>query len=203
MKKCRTSEGRQSNTLQDLGLAHDVPVADCSDQPDSGSRIGGLRGVDEFGIEGGAAEEWSIEAADFLLPGAELVEPTQAAVESVEDFSEEGEIEEEVGDEFEDEFEAEAAGEAESEAIAQVLQQDGQEELGVDSLPDDLKALIELRLGRHDRIDASHLSVSVQSEGLVVIRGRVRSQSESLRVSEVVSALPGVHAIRNHLVVPR
>jgi len=187
MNKRRASEGRQSNTLQELGIAHDVPVADFSDQLDSGGSIGGIRGVDEFGIEGSTAEEWSIEATGVLLRGTELAESTQAELEDVDDFSEEGEVE----------------SDAESDAIAEVLQQDGQEAADGDELPDDLQALIELRLGRHDRIDASNLSVRVRSPGLVILRGRVRSESESLRVSEVVSALPGVYAIRNQLVVPR
>jgi hypothetical protein len=183
MKKRRTSEGRQSNALQDLGLGNDVPVADFSDQPDSSGRIGGTRGVDEFGIEGGVAEEWSVEARGTLVGEARLIESTQAAADDIEVFSEEGQ--------------------AESEAIAEVLQDQEQEDALGDELPDDLKGLIELRLGRHDRIDASNLTVSVQSTGLVILSGRVRSESESLRVSEVVSALPGVHAIRNQLVVPR
>jgi osmotically-inducible protein OsmY len=142
-----------------------------------------VRGVDEFGIEGGAAEEWSIEAVGKVLRGGQLLEPTQAAAEGLEDFSEDGE--------------------AESAAIAEALQEDGLQAALEDELPDDLQALIELRLGRHDRIDSKNVSVRVNSRGLVVLNGRVRSESESLRISEVVSALPGVYAIRNQLVVPR
>jgi len=183
MKKRRTSEGKQSNALQDLGLGHDVPPTDFSDQPDSGGRIGGTRGSDEFGIEGGVAEEWSVEARDSLVGETTLIEATQAAADDVEEFSEDGA--------------------AESDAIAEVLKEQEQDGIVSSKLPDDLQALIELRLGNHDRIDARNLTVLVCSPGLVVLRGRVRSESESLRVSEIVSALPGVNAIRNQLVVPR
>jgi osmotically-inducible protein OsmY len=183
MKKRRTSEGRQSNALQDLGIGQDVPIADFSDQSDSGGRIGGTRGVDEFGIEGGAAEEWNVEARGTLLGETTLIGATQAAADGVDDFS--------------------LAGESESDAIAEVLQDQEQDDGPPDKLPDDLKALIELRLGRHDRIDVSNVSVRVQSQGLVILSGRVRSESESLRVSEIVSALPGVYAIRNQLAIPR
>jgi osmotically-inducible protein OsmY len=112
-----------------------------------------------------------------------LIEATQAAADDVEEFSEDGA--------------------AESDAIAEVLKEQEQDGIVSSKLPDDLQALIELRLGNHDRIDARNLTVLVCSPGLVVLRGRVRSESESLRVSEIVSALPGVNAIRNQLVVPR
>lgn len=183
MKKRRTKEGKQSNVLQDMGLGNDVPTKDFSDQPDSGGRIGGTRGSDEFGIEGGVADEWSVEARDTLVGEAMLIEATQAAADAIEEFSE--------------------AGEAESDDIAEVLKDQVQDELVSAKLPDDLQTLIELRLGSHDRIDARNLTVRVQSPGLVLLRGRVRSESESLRVCEIVSALPGVNAIRNQLVFHR
>lgn len=183
MRRHRTKEGRQSNSLQDLGIGQDLPVADFSDQPDSGGRIGGIRGADEFGIEGGVAAEWSTEALDQRTAGGRLVERTQAGVEGVEEFSIEGE--------------------AESEAIAEALEEELQEEAQSEELPGDLQALIEYRLRNHERIDARNVSVKIESPGLVVLNGRVRSESESLRVSEVVSALPGVYVVRNRLAVPR
>lgn len=179
MKKRRTSEGRQSNTLQDLGLGASAPSGEFSDQPDSSGRIGGTRGVDEFGIEGGAAVEWSIESVSKVSAGGELVERTQAGVEGIDEYSVEGEIEsEEIVDELEE----------------QILEPE---------IPSDLRALIEYRLQHHDRIDAGAVSVRVEPPGLVMLSGRVRSESESMRVSEIVSALPGVYAIRNRLEVPR
>lgn len=184
MKKRRTSEGKQSNSLQDLGLGHELPTADFSDQPDSGGRIGGMRGVDEYGIEGGVAVEWSARTRyDGSREDAELLDRAQAGAEDIEEFSEEGE--------------------EESEAIAEALEEDGEVPHEVEELPRDLLSLIEYRLRHHDRIDARNVSVLMDSPGLVVLRGRVRSVSESLRVSEIVSALPGVYAVRNLLVVPR
>ncbi len=166
MKKHRTKEGRQFNTLVDMGFAQDLPIADFSDQPDSGGRIGGVRGVDEFGIEGGVAAESR-------------------------------------ADNFRSEVEDELESEAESDEISRVLEDGAQPDLEVDSLPRDLLGLIEYRLRNHDRIDSSHVSVRIESPGLVVLNGRVRSDSESLRVAEVVSALPGVYTVQNRLAVPR
>lgn len=183
MKRHRTKEGKQSNALRDLGLGQDVPVADFSDQPDSGGRIGGIRGADEFGIEGGVAAEWGTESSDGVTPEERLVERTQVGFEGVEEFSIEGE--------------------EESEAISQALEEGSQQHVEREELPQDLLALIEYRLRNHDRIDSRNLSVRIDSPGLVVINGRVRSESESLRVSEVVSALPGVYVVRNRLEVPR
>jgi hypothetical protein len=181
MKKHRTEEGRQVNTLVDMGFAQDVPIADFSDQPDSGGRIGGVRGVDEFGIEGGVAEEWSAENVSKVTSGGFLVDRVQAGAESLEEFS----------------------SEAESDEIARVLEGESPQEAEIDSLPSDLLGLIEYRLKNHDRIDSSNVSVRIESPGLVVLNGRVRSDSESLRVAEVVSALPGVYTVRNRLAVPR
>lgn len=189
MKKHRTEEGRQVNTLVDMGFAQDVPIADFSDQPDSGGRIGGVRGVDEFGIEGGVAEEWSVENVSKVTSGGVLVDRVQAGAESLEEFSSEAE--------------EELESEAESDEIARVLEGESPQEAEIDSLPGDLLGLIEYRLKNHDRIDSSNVSVRIESPGLVVLNGRVRSDSESLRVAEVVSALPGVYTVRNRLAVPR
>jgi hypothetical protein len=183
MKRRRTREGRQVNALQDLGVGQDVPIADFSDQPDSGGRIGGVRGLDEFGIEGGVAAEWGREALSQGTGTERLLDATQAGIESSEDFSIEGE--------------------EESQAIAEVLAEGEQAEVQSEELPKDLRALIEYRLRNHDRIDARNVSVRIESPGLVVLKGRVRTESESLRVSEVVSALPGVYVVRNQLAVPR
>jgi len=185
MKKRRTREGKQSNTLQDLGLGQDVPGDDFSDQPDCGSRIGGVRGVDEYGIEGGVADEWSGEkkSTGAHQEEAKLVENVQAGLESIEEFSVEGE--------------------AESDQIAEEIAEKVEDEMVGETIPGDLKDLIEYRLSHHDRIDAGNVSVRVDPPGFVVIKGRVRSESESLRVTEVISALPGVYAIRNQLIVPR
>ena len=179
MKKRRTSEGRQSNTLQDLGLGGNVPSGEFSDQPDSGGRIGGVRGADEYGIEGGAAVEWSIETLSKLSGGGELGDQTQAGVEGIDEYSVEGEVE--------------------SEDLSEEIEERSVEP----NIPSDLRTLIEYRLQNHDRIDAGSVLVRVEPPGLVVLSGRVRSESESLRVSEIVSALPGVYAIRNRLEVPR
>jgi hypothetical protein len=49
MRRRRSKEGIQSNTLMELGFGQDVPFDNFSDQPDSGGRIGGVRGKQEYG----------------------------------------------------------------------------------------------------------------------------------------------------------
>jgi hypothetical protein len=161
MKRGRTIEGHQSRELTELGFGQDVPADDFSDQPDSGSRIGGVRGVDEFGIIGGVSSEWCGE------DGAGVEESLD--VESI------------LGDD------SEVAG-----GIG------GSDWLKFEGL-DGLRALIEHRLLNHDRIDPQDITVRVDPPGLVLLSGRVRSDSESMRVSEIVTSLPGVYSVRNIL----
>jgi hypothetical protein len=206
MKRHPTKEGREIKTLQEIGLGQDVPAGEFSDQPDSGSRIGGIRGAQEYGIEGGIAAESGSEIAGGVSVEGRLIDQVNAASASIEEFS--SEAEEEIDEsELAEELEEEETL-AERDLLADIeaagLPEDG---AVVDpegfKLFQDLKALIEYRLNSHDRIDARNFRINVQGEGMVIITGRARSESESLRVSEIISALPGVYAINNRLVVPR
>lgn len=161
MKRRRTIEGRQSEALTQLGFGQDIPADDFSDQPDSGGRLGGVRGVDEFGIVGGVASEWSGEG--------DLGVDESVDVESI------------LG--------------ADSEVAGGIGAGDWLKFEGLEGL----RALIEHRLVNHDRIDPHDIIVRVDPPGLVLLSGSVRSDSESLRVSEIVTSLPGVYAVRNLL----
>jgi hypothetical protein len=66
---------------------------------------------------------------------------------------------------------------------------------------DDLRNLIEDRLMRHPSLHLSDLHVIVHSAGLVTVGGGVLSDAEKLRVTEVLSALPGIHGLRNLLTI--
>jgi hypothetical protein len=134
-----------------------------------------------------------------------LIDQVRAAGESIEEFSAEGELESEES-ELEDEDEEDVeAGEVLSDEIEGAGLEDDATIIDPKGfkLFQDLKSLIEYRLNSHDRIDARNLKINVQGEGLVIVTGRARSESESLRVSEIISALPGVYAINNRLVVSR
>ena len=205
MKRRRNTEGQEFRSLQEIGLGQDVPTGEFSDQPDSGSRIGGIRGVQEYGIEGGIAAENGAEIATGVSVEGNLIDQVRATGESIEEFSAEGELESEESElEDEDEDETEA-GEVLSDEIEVVGLEDDATIIDPKGfkLFQDLKSLIEYRLNSHDRIDARNLKINVQGEGLVIVTGRARSESESLRVSEIISALPGVYAINNRLVVSR
>ncbi len=179
MRRRRSKEGIQSNTLMELGVGQDVPFDNFSDQPDSGGRIGGVRGKQEFGIEGGIAGEGGTEVGSRESTESRLVEEAQAASASLTEFSSEG-IEQ--PDELEQEYQAEI-----DEYLA----------------GEDLKALIEYRLEHNERIHSKDIHVSVAPSGLVTLSGHVTSEAERLRVSEVVGALPSVQAIHNKLVCVR
>jgi hypothetical protein len=205
MKRRGNKEGREFNSLQEIGLGKDTPTGEFSDQPDSGSRIGGIRGVQEYGIEGGVAAENGSEIATGVSVEGNLIDQVRAAGESIEEFSAEGELESEES-ELEDEDEEDVeAGEVLSDEIEGAGLEDDATIIDPKGfkLFQDLKSLIEYRLNSHDRIDARNLKINVQGEGLVIVTGRARSESESLRVSEIISALPGVYAINNRLVVSR
>ena len=61
MRRRKGHEGEQSKRLVELGFGQDIPQDGFSDQPDSGGSIGGLRGVQEYGIEGGVSREQESE----------------------------------------------------------------------------------------------------------------------------------------------
>jgi osmotically-inducible protein OsmY len=162
----------------ELGFGQDVPLDNFSDQPDSGGRIGGVRGKQEYGIEGGVAGEGGTEVGSKESTESRLVEEAQAASASFQEFSSEGIEPEELEQEYEADIDEYVAGE-------------------------DLKALIEYRLEHNDRIHSKDIQVSVAPSGLVTLTGHVTSEAELLRVSEVVGALPSVQAIHNKLVCVR
>jgi hypothetical protein len=185
MPRRRSREGLQSNTLEQMGLEHDVPTPGFSDQPDSGGAIGGVRGRQEYGIEGGAAATLESEATGRAALEGNIVEEVQAPDAFSRSIAEEGEglpSEDEQEEEQEQEF---------------VLQ----ERAPVRSEGEDLRNLIEDRLMRHPSIHLSGLHVLVQPVGLVTVGGRVLSEAEKLRVAEVISALPGIQGLRNLLTV--
>ena len=174
MKRRRRKQGRQSNALEELGFGQDIPSDDFSDQPSAGSRIGGIRGAQEYGIQGGVAR-----ASDSI--GSEetseerLIDELAAASEGFAEFSAEG-IEE----------------------MEEAEEGDPREYVG----GEDLKNLIEDRLDHNRYLHTASIKVAVEPSGLVILSGEVPSEAESLRASEIIAALPGVLAIDNKLVVP-
>lgn len=181
MPRRRSREGQQSNTLEQSGIGREVPTPDFSDQPDSGGRIGGVRGRQEFGIEGGPADELESEISgkDELM--GRSVQDLRADFDSIsEEQGDEERIEEEFGQEVK------LAVTAPERAF---------------DVGGDLHDLIEDRLLHHPSLHFDGLRVSVWPAGLVTVAGRVRSESEKLRVTEIIGALPGVEGLRNVLIV--
>jgi hypothetical protein len=181
MPRRRSREGLQSNSLEESGMGHEVPTPDFSDQPDSGGRIGGVRGRQEFGIEGGPADELESEISGKDEVMGRSVQDLQADLDSM---SEEQEVEEGMEEEPRQE------GKLNVTAPQRAFEVGG-----------DLQDLIEDRLLHHPSLHFDGLRVSVWPAGLVTVAGRVRSESEKLRVTEIIGALPGVEGLRNVLIV--
>lgn len=174
MGRRRRKEGRQSDRLEQLGFGQDTPQHGFSDQPSSGGRIGGIRGAQEFGIQGGVSGDQE------MLEGAEstegrLVEELEAASAGFAEYSAEGTQESEQAEDLDELY---RAGDIE---------------------PEDLKDLIEDRLDHNLYLHADSIHIAVEPSGMVTVSGRVISEAESLRVSEILAALPGVRGIDNKL----
>lgn len=93
-KNDNNEEKEDFEKLQKLGFELNPPVDRFSDQPDSGSSIGGIRGEQEYGILGGIASEEvenappeDDEAAGDLVFETEEV-PKSAPLESIGGVSE-------------------------------------------------------------------------------------------------------------------
>lgn len=174
-------EAEYNDTLRKLGFGLEHPPDDYSDQPSSSGRIGGVRGQQEYGIEGGVAQERHTEAGDEPANDPQLLDSVEAASETLSDFSEEAGRAEERKDENDEERAA----------------------LKERPVPGDLKSLIQDRLDHNHYIDSASITVDVEPSGLVILSGRVRTEAESLRASEITASLPGVLAIDNKLQIDR
>jgi hypothetical protein len=161
-------EGKESNQLRRLGYEYKPPVDEYSYQPDSGSRIGGVRGKNEYGIEGGIA--WEDDAHGKVTANADrrpLDDPTTGA----SDFS--------------------IAATHGMEGLYEAAREEHPQEIP----PPYLESLIRERLEHHHKIHAQSLKVDVTPTGEVTVSGEVPSESERLRINEVLAALPGVRTV--------
>jgi osmotically-inducible protein OsmY len=171
-------EGKEAERLRKLGFEFESPVDDYSYQPDSGSRIGGLRGRQEYGIRGGVSSESDTTPQAPSLQDNRLLDQGNVESSGVSEFSEEA---------------THGAQALEREA------HQGQTQRHHQLSTDDLGELIQERLEHHAKIDVSSIHISLTSSGVVTLEGEAHSVAERLRVEEVVSAIPGVREIANHL----
>ena len=180
MPRRKSKEGIQGNALEEIGLGQDLPSGEFNEQPDSGSRIGGMRGKQEYGIEGDVSSEVGAGFGGVTREQDELAAEVRDSAAGFTEFSEEAR-----GEQIEETEEEEAYRDDTQHYIEGA----------------DLATLVRYRLRQNPRLHLSGLHVSVESSGLVSISGHVTSEAEKLRVSEVVSALPGVQVINNQLTV--
>jgi osmotically-inducible protein OsmY len=168
-------EGKDAEELKKLGFEFEPPVDDYSYQPDSGSRIGGTRGRQEYGIQGGVSWESDAPGRTEGVQDGRPLDEINVDASGISEFSEEAT------------HGVEGFERAARKEHAQ-------------KIPDEyLESLIRERLEHHDRIDGRTIRVTVVHPGIVALSGDVHSHSENLRVVEVVSAIPGVEAIDNRL----
>jgi len=171
-------EGKEAERLRKLGFEFESPVDDYSYQPDSGSRIGGIRGRQEYGIAGGVSWETDTIAQGPSLQDNRPLDQINIESSGISEFSEEAT------------HGAEALERESHQGQAQRLHQ---------LSTDDLRELIRERLEHHAKIDVSSIQISVTPPGVVTLEGEAHSVAERLRLEEVVSALPGVRGVANHL----
>jgi len=178
MGRRKRREARQSDRLTELGCGQDVPQDEFSDQPGSSGRIGGVRGAQEYGIEGGiAGEQENEEASDTV--DKRLLADAEAASSGLAEYSTEGAVESEEAEEVYDVY--------------------GDEYMS----GEDLKSTIIERLASNNYLHSESVEVNVQPIGRVILSGSVETDSEVLRVSEIVGALPGVREIENNIAARR
>jgi osmotically-inducible protein OsmY len=170
-------EGKDADNLRRLGYEYQSPVDDYSHQPDSGSRIGGTRGKQEYGIEGGVAWESDTQPPSQIIHDTHTLEGINAESSGISEFSQDA---------------TRGVEGFEHAARAEHPQHLTEEHL---------ESLIRERLDHHDRIDAAQIRVSVVQPGIVVLSGNVRTHAENLRTVELISAIPGVDGIDNRLSV--
>lgn len=195
MARKRTREGQQSDALERMGLGHNVPIPEFSDQPDSGGRIGGVRGVQEFGIEGDDLLEDGHNnrglISDVQATSDEVLQGTQDVDEALLDI--EDELDDLMADQSEDEDEDDDAIEVAAAFVPRIVSRSDH--------ATELRELVADRLQRNPSLHLESLRVSVIALGLVTVAGKVQSEAEKLRATEIVSSLPGVVGIRNILKV--
>lgn len=181
MRRRRSKEGAQSNAIVKMGLAQDITSAEFAEQPDSGSRIGGVRGLQEYGIDGAAADDVSRSDERGATERSRLAADVEAASAGLSEFGEGGE-------------EELLEGEGEADEVAYRDKPRGF------MSPGDLGNLLMYRLQHNREIDAHRIQARVEPSGLVTLTGSVRSDAEKLRVEEVALAIPGVTTVTNKLV---
>lgn len=170
-------EGKEAEQLRKLGYEYQPPVDDYSYQPDSGSRIGGITGKQEYGIQGGVS--WEVDHHGKVDGLQDRIPTDEITTEStgVSDFS----VCATHG--------VEALEEAARASHPQLMP------------PQYLESLIQERLDHHNQIAPHTLAISATPAGVVTITGQVRRDAERLRIEEVVAAIPGVTEVENRITV--
>lgn len=198
----RKSEGQEFERLRRAGLELRPPVDEFSEQPASGSAIGGRRGAQEYGIQGGRAQEdghdrdlgsnvdantsdieeeghlFPRDSMDRTFPG--ISDYTRAHLNASEDVDA-------------------VISEAES---AQEENIENADEAAL-SIPE-LESLLRDRLARHPELQRheADLSIALRPEGELLLQGRVDSEAMRLLVQEMAEAVVGERVqIRNQIEV--
>lgn len=177
----KRSKDDDATRMRDLGYELRAPVDEYSDQPDSGSSIGGIRGQQEYGISGGIADE-SDSSLRSRADSEALAESTVALDSSQIGISE-----------FSDHITQSPDDVVESKTPSSAF----------DETPTILRASIYQRLKAHKLIDASALRVHVAEKGTVLLQGDANSPAERSRIEDIVRAVPGVKVVANKLEIPQ
>lgn len=177
--------------LRELGLELDPPVDEFSEQPGSGSAIGGRRGAQEYGIVGGVAQE---NAHDINLSSNVDAHPSDLESD---------------GQRFPRELmDKESAGISEysanhimmpEESESNQADEEGEQDQEFGS--EDLKALLQKRLNEHPELGRYAIQADVGPDQFVRLDGRVHTEAERLLAQELAEAVAGGSAVHNQITI--
>ncbi|MBN8547881.1 MAG: BON domain-containing protein [Deltaproteobacteria bacterium] len=187
-------EGEEFRKLRKAGLELRPPVDEYSEQPSSGSAIGGRRGAQEYGIEGGAAQEdghdrdrasnVDISSSDLEVEGTrfpqEVVDRSYPGVSEYSLLQIGGTPEGEIGQEP---FDDEADSDLEIKNYSEI------------------EVLLRERIRAHPILGNQSITVSLTPHGSTVLEGAVRTEAIKLDAQELAQAILGEVVVENRLVV--
>lgn len=179
-------ESESFNRLKREGFEFEAPEDEYSEQPASSSHIGGVEGRQEFGIEGGVADE---EQTDPPISPRDNAEGRDLSSEDPQPY---GVVD--PGYAGLSEWSASQGG-----AVDETLSH-SRPSSEFDRDDQEIVNDIRNKLVTHKDVDTSHVQLAV-TKGRVILQGEVSSEANRVRLDEVCQAIPGVKDVDNRLQV--
>jgi len=198
MPRTKKSED-QFGALRKIGFELRAPVDEYSEQPGSGGTMGGRRGTQEYGIEGGVAQEdgHDRDRASNVDINSSDIEPEGARIpQDLMDRSYPG-VSQYTSEHMVGAEQSEPGLLPSQESIPNVLAEEEGETIG----RADLETLLRQRLMNHPELKNESIQISIDEERRAFLRGRVHSDAARMHVQEIAEAVLGSNDIANLLEV--